>query len=132
MKIVKVIHGYPMLYNAGSEVYSQTICHGLAKRGHEVHVFTREEDSFQPDGAMRVGQDVDVPEITLHLVNNPRMRDRYRLDIVDQRFAELLDQVKPDIVHIGHLNHLSTCLYPARLLADVSSWPVYADALCRR
>jgi glycosyltransferase involved in cell wall biosynthesis len=110
MKILKVIHGYPMLYNAGSEVYSQTICHGLVKRGHEVHVFTREEDSFRPDGAMRVSQDVDVPEIIIHLVNNPRMRDRYRLEIIDQRFAELLDQLKPDVVHIGHLNHLSTSL----------------------
>ncbi|MFT6914783.1 MAG: glycosyltransferase involved in cell wall biosynthesis [Motiliproteus sp.] len=110
MKIVKVIHGYPMLYNAGSEVYSQTICHGLVKRGHEVHVFTREEDSFKPDGAMRYSQDADVPAITLHLVNNPRHRDRYRLEVIDQRFAQLLDQVKPDIVHIGHLNHLSTSL----------------------
>ena len=42
MKILKVIHGYPMRYNAGSEVYSQTLCLGLAARGHEVHVFTRE------------------------------------------------------------------------------------------
>ncbi|NVK41562.1 MAG: glycosyltransferase [Oceanospirillaceae bacterium] len=110
MKIVKVIHGYPMLYNAGSEVYSQTICHGLAARGHEVHVFTREEDSFRPDGDMRLSQDVDKPEIRLHLVNNPRHRDRYRLSIIDQRFAELLDSVQPDVVHIGHLNHLSTSL----------------------
>jgi glycosyltransferase involved in cell wall biosynthesis len=110
MKILKVIHGYPMLYNAGSEVYSQTICHGLAKRGHDVHVFTREEDSFRPDGAVRLSHDTDVPDIKLHLVNNPRHKDRYRLAIIDQRFAELLDELQPDIVHIGHLNHLSTSL----------------------
>ena len=110
MKIVKVIHGYPMLYNAGSEVYSQTICHGLAQQGHEVHVFTREEDSFRPDGAVRQDTDADVPEITIHLVNNPRHKDRYRLNIIDTRFAELLDTIQPDIVHIGHLNHLSTSL----------------------
>lgn len=110
MKILKVIHGYPMLYNAGSEVYSQTICHGLVKRGHEVHVFTREEDSFRPDGAVRKDYDEDVPEITIHLINNARHRDRYRLNVIDLRFAELLDELKPDIVHIGHLNHLSTSL----------------------
>lgn len=110
MKILKVIHGYPMLYNAGSEVYSQTICHGLAKRGHEVHVFTREEDSFRPDGAVRLSHDADIPEITIHLVNNSRHRDRYRLEAVDQAFANLLDSLKPEIVHIGHLNHLSTSL----------------------
>lgn len=110
MKILKVIHGYPMLYNAGSEVYSQTICHGLVKKGHEVRVFTREEDAFRPDGDIRISHDSDVPEIALHLVNNPRHRDRYRLAIIDQKFAELLDEYCPDIVHIGHLNHLSTSL----------------------
>lgn len=110
MKIIKVIHGYPMLYNAGSEVYSQTICHGLASRGHEVHVFTREEDSFRPDGAYRQEIDSDEPAVKVHLVNNPRHRDRYRLDVIDQQFGQLLDEVQPDLVHIGHLNHLSTSL----------------------
>lgn len=110
MVIIKVIHGYPMLYNAGSEIYSQTICHGLSSRGHDIHVFTREENSFEPDGAMRLSHDADVSEIKIHLINNPRHRDRYRLSIIDQRFAELLDDIKPDLVHVGHLNHLSTSL----------------------
>lgn len=110
MKILKVIHGYPMLYNAGSEVYSQTICNALVRRGHEVQVFTREEDSFSPDGAVRIAYDQDEPRIKIHLVNNPRQRDRYRLAVVDQRFAEVLESFQPDLVHIGHLNHLSTSL----------------------
>ena len=109
MKILKVIHGYPMRYNAGSEVYSQTLCHGLADR-HEVHVFTREEDAFAPDFRLRTERDADDPRITVHLVNNPRLKDRYRAAGVDQRFAEVLEQVRPDIVHVGHLNHLSTSL----------------------
>jgi glycosyltransferase involved in cell wall biosynthesis len=110
MKIVKVIHGYPMRYNAGSEVYSQTICHGLTHYGHNVHVFTREEDPFRPDGDLRVEQDTDNPLIKIHLINNPRHKDRYRSSIIDQRFGDLLDAIKPDIVHIGHLNHLSTSI----------------------
>jgi hypothetical protein len=73
MKILKVIHGYPMRYNAGSEVYSQTLCHGLAER-HEVHVFTREEDAFAPDFRLRTEHDADDPRITVHVVNNPRSR----------------------------------------------------------
>lgn len=109
MKIVKVIHGYPMRYNAGSEVYSQTLCHGLAER-HEVHVFTREEDAFATDFHMREELDPDDSRITVHLVNNPRFKDRYRADGLDRRFADLLDRVKPDLVHVGHLNHLSTSL----------------------
>lgn len=118
MKIVKVIHGYPMRYNAGSEVYSQTLCHGLAER-HEVHVFTREEDAFAPDFRMRAERDADDPRIAVHLVNNPRLRDRYRATGIDQRFAELLDRVRPDIVHVGHLSHLSTSLLREAALREV-------------
>lgn len=109
MKIVQVIHGYPMRYNAGSEVYTQTLSQGLAER-HEVHVFTREEDSFATDFSVRNEVDRDDSRISLHVVNNPRSRDRYRHVEIDQRFAELLDRVHPDIVHVGHLNHLSTSL----------------------
>ena len=109
MKILQVIHGYPMRYNAGSEVYTQTLCHGLADR-HEVHVFTREEDPFVPDFRLRVESDPEDARITLHVVNNPRNRDRYREPGVDRRFADLLDRLRPDLVHVGHLNHLSTSL----------------------
>ena len=49
MKILKVIHGYPPEYNAGSEIYSQTLCESMADSGHEVLVFTRHENIFQPD-----------------------------------------------------------------------------------
>jgi glycosyltransferase involved in cell wall biosynthesis/MoaA/NifB/PqqE/SkfB family radical SAM enzyme len=118
MKVLKVIHGYPMRYNAGSEVYSQTLCHGLAAR-HEVHVFTREEDAFAPDFRLRVEHDIDDPRITVHVVNNPRLKDKYRSAGIDQRFAEVLDCVTPDLVHVGHLNHLSTSLLREAALRDI-------------
>ena len=109
MRILQVIHGYPMRYNAGSEVYTQALCHELAE-SHEVHVFTREEDSFTPDFGLREERDPDDPQIVLHVVNNPRNRDRYREPDIDRRFAEVVERIRPDVVHIGHLNHLSTSL----------------------
>jgi len=109
MKVLQVIHGYPLRYNAGSEVYTQTLSQGLADR-HQVQVFTREEDTFAPDYRLRVEQDPDDPRISVHVVNNPRNKDRYRATGVDQRFAGVLERLRPDIVHIGHLNHLSTSL----------------------
>lgn len=118
MKILKVIHGYPMRYNAGSEVYSQTLCHALAER-HEVHVFTREEDAFAPDFHLRSEQDADDARVNVHLVNNPRFKDRYRATGIDQRFAEVLDQIRPDLVHVGHLNHLSTSLLREAALREI-------------
>ena len=84
MKILQVVHGYPMRCNAGSEVDTQALCHALARR-HEVHVFTREEDPFAPDFRMRIERDPDHAGITLHVVNDPRSRDRYREPGIDRR-----------------------------------------------
>jgi len=111
MKILKIIHGYPPLYNAGSEVYSQLLCHGLAKH-HEVHVFTREENPFAKDFILRHSQDSIQPAINLHLINIPLEKFRYQYQHleVDEALTNILSQVKPDIVHVGHLNHLSTSL----------------------
>jgi hypothetical protein len=56
-RVLLVNHGYPPLYNAGSEIYTQTLALGLRKRGAEVAVFTREEDPFKPDYRLTRGSD---------------------------------------------------------------------------
>lgn len=111
MRLLKIIHGYPPCYNAGSEVYSQMLCHGLAQR-HEVHVLTREENPFAEDFSWHITQDSHQPAVTLHNVNIPleKYRYRYQHPQVDRLVEELLERVQPDLVHIGHLNHLSTSL----------------------
>ena len=109
VRILQVIHGYPMRYNAGSEVYTQGLAQALAER-HDVHVFTRQENAFLPDYDTHQETDPSDPRITLHVVNMARARDGYRHPSVDDAFADLLDDIDPDVVHIGHLNHLSTSL----------------------
>lgn len=107
MNILKIIHGYPTNYNAGSEVYSQSICNELSKQ-HKVSVFTREENPYSPDFTIRHENAED--NLDFYFVNNPQGKDGYRHEQLDNNFAELLKQIKPDIAHIGHLNHLSTGL----------------------
>ncbi|WP_334472851.1 glycosyltransferase [Arsenophonus sp. PmNCSU2021_1] len=111
MRILKIIHGYPPEYNAGSEVYSQMLCHGLAKN-NEVHVLTREENPFAEDFTWNITQDNHHPSITLHKINIPleKYRYRYQHPYLDKRVESFIDRIKPQIVHIGHLNHLSTSL----------------------
>ncbi len=120
MIILKVIHGYPMRFNAGSEVYSQQLCHGLANE-HEVHIFTREEDIFKPDYVIHSENDALDPRVKLHVVNMPKLRllQRYQHDEVDLEFEQLLDKINPDVVHIGHLNHLSTSLVNVTYERDI-------------
>jgi len=98
-----------MRYNAGSEVYTQALAQALAEK-HEVHVFTRQENPLLPDGVMSEERDPLDNRVALCVINLARGRDRYRHPLVDQRFGELLDRLGPDIVHVGHLNHLSTSL----------------------
>lgn len=108
MKILKVIHGYPPRYSAGSEVYSQILAHGLADN-HEVQVFSRCESSFLPDYHYITELDPLDSRILVHIVNVPRAkyRDQYVHAPVDEKFKEILRTYKPDIIHFGHLSHLS-------------------------
>lgn len=110
MKIALVIHGYPMRYNAGSEVYTQGLAQVLAARQHEVHVFTRQQNKFLPDYQLCEEKDLSDPRVTLHIINLAQSLDQYRHSEVDTQFGRMLDRLQPDLVHIGHLNHLSTSL----------------------
>ncbi len=108
LNILQVIHGYPLMYNAGSEVYTQTLSLELVRQGHEVAVFTREENPFEKDFKVRVEKDHLNPDIKLYIVNNSVAKDRYEQVNIDLAFEKVLLSVQPDVVHINHLNHLST------------------------
>lgn len=107
MHILKIIHGYPPHYNAGSEVYSQSICNELSKR-HKVSVFTREENPYSPEFAIRHQKENE--NLDFYIINNHQGKDGYSNVIIDEKFAELISEIKPDVAHVGHLNHLSTGL----------------------
>jgi glycosyltransferase involved in cell wall biosynthesis/organic radical activating enzyme len=107
MHVLKIIHGYPPYYNAGSEVYSQSVCNELSKT-HKVSIFSREENPYTPDFKIR-HQNLNS-NLNLFLINNPNGKDGYRHKQIDDNFAKLIKEIKPDIAHIGHLNHLSTGL----------------------
>jgi glycosyltransferase involved in cell wall biosynthesis len=108
MRVLKVIHGYPPLYQAGSEVYSQSLCNELASQGVEVTVFSREENPYRPDYDFRFTQTSEgLPH---YLVNLPREKDGFSHPEMDRKFSELLQHLRPDLVHFGHLNHLSVGL----------------------
>ena len=73
MHILKIIHGYPLNYNAGSEVYSQSIVNELKKK-HKITVFTREENEYRPDFEFRKELKDGVNFV---YVNIPRGKDGY-------------------------------------------------------
>jgi glycosyltransferase involved in cell wall biosynthesis len=108
VKVLEVVHGYPPRYNAGSEIYTQTVSHELVRQGCEVSVFCREEDPYRPDFDVVVEKDTLEPSINVFVANHARSRDRYKHDKMDDAFKGVLDTINPDVVHVNHLNHLST------------------------
>lgn len=109
MRVLLIIHGYPPRYNAGSEVYTQSLARALADR-HEVRVFTRQEDPFLTQFASVDEPDRGDRRVALRVVNNAVSRDRYRYDGIDTELRRLLDEFPPDVVHVNHVSHLSTTM----------------------
>lgn len=109
MRVLLIIHGYPPRYNAGSEVYTQSLARALADR-HEVRVFTRQEDPFLTQFASVDEADPGDRRVALRVVNNAVSRDRYRHDGIDTELRRLLDEFPPDVVHVNHVSHLSTTM----------------------
>lgn len=110
MKIMQVIHGYPPHYMAGSEVYTWNLSRQLA-RAHEVCVFTRVENPYEKPYAAGDSREEGV---IVRRINKPdrdyTFRDRYLDPRIDEAFRAMLRETRPDVVHFGHLSHLSTQL----------------------
>lgn len=115
--ILLVNHGYPPLYNAGSEIDIQNIALGLRRENfatnwNNVAVFSRESDPFEKDFHVRLTSDTINSSIPVFLVNNPREAPYGRItsDGIDNSFRQVMAQLRPRIVHFGHVNHLSARL----------------------
>lgn len=110
MKILQVIHGFPPYYMAGSEVYTYNLCQEL-KKDHEIFVFTRIEDPYTEPYAQ---YDESYHGLKIRRVNKPKrdyaFTEKYIDETLDRIFSDYIDSIKPDIVHFGHLSHLSTNL----------------------
>ena len=109
MRILLVIHGYPPFYMAGSEVYTYNLARELAK-SNEVYVFHRIEDKSLPlyQIANTESYGVKIRYINNYEPENAVFYDKYLNPKIDDLFRDFVREIKPDVVHIGHLSHLST------------------------
>lgn len=111
MRVLKVIHGFPPDYTAGSEVYSYHLVKALSKQVEEISVFTSVENEFSKEYDT---YDETYDNIKVHRINKFRRDYTYKEKFYDKEiekdFRQYLDKTQPDIVHFGHLSHLSTRL----------------------
>ncbi len=92
---------------AGSEVYTYNKCIELSKH-HNVSVFTRIENEFQKP--YEITESIERG-LTVIRVNKPGRDYIFRNKYIDSHIAEIfqkkLKEIKPDVVHINHLSHLT-------------------------
>ena len=116
MKIVQVIHGFPPRDMAGSEVYTYNLSKELSKR-HEVFVFHRIADPEKEEYAAGWTEydGLKVYTINNNFKNCSSFERTYRNDVIAEKFGAFLDEVRPDVVHFGHVTCLSTtCIEEAK------------------
>ncbi len=108
MRILQVAHSFLPYTTAGTEVYSYRLAKELAKR-HEVFVFFRFSDRKKKEYCMEYleGDSLKTYRINYAFRDFNSFSQTYRNNIIDKKFAEVLDKTKPDIVHIHHLLFLS-------------------------
>ena len=110
-RVLVVNHGYPPEFNGGSEIYAQMVALQLKNSGQceSVHVFAREHDPYRPDFEIRRTSDELDNELPVFRVNYSREAPYFRFmtEEIDRAFHKVVEEVKPDIVHLHHMNHLS-------------------------
>ena len=67
----------------------------MSRLGHEVAVFSRIEDPYQPDFNITTEKDNFDQLIQLFLVNHARSRDRYRHSGMDKAFDNVSANFEP-------------------------------------
>jgi len=115
VRVLLVSHRYPPANSAGTEVYTALVAARLQAAGEEVEVFCAEKAIGEPDRSLRVREHegVRVHEFVnnLHLTG---LRETWELPEAERAFGTVLDEFRPDVVHINHLMYLSLgCLREA-------------------
>ena len=110
MHILHVVHQYPPEKVGGAELYTQAVSRALARRGHSVAVFYRRDAPGQ--GMERREEDGVYVYTAWDGVAGPARRflltfgDRF----LPRAFLQVLDEFRPEFVHIQHLMGLPASL----------------------
>jgi glycosyltransferase involved in cell wall biosynthesis len=111
MKVLQTIHDYLPRHRAGAEIYVSRLSRHLAALGHEVAILTAEYDHRRPQGTWIVREHDGLP--VHELVNNwrfDRFESSYASREIDARLEALLEELRPDVVHVHSLLNLSFTL----------------------
>lgn len=110
MRILHVVHQYPPEKVGGAELYTQVVSRALARRGHTVTVFYRRDAPGQ--GTERWEEDGVQVYAAWDGVAGPARRFLMTFGnrFLHKAFREVLEEFRPEVVHIQHLMGLPVSL----------------------
>jgi glycosyltransferase involved in cell wall biosynthesis len=107
MRILQVLHDFLPQHVAGVEIYTDELARALAER-HVVALLFSEVDQREANYALRRRSHAGMP--AYEIVNNHRYAsfdETYRHAAIDRALGNVLDEFRPDVIHIQHLLNLS-------------------------
>jgi len=114
MKIVYFVHCFFPEHFYGSETYTLNVAKYMQGEGHDVHIVTARfpgeaaaetfVDNYEYDG-------LSVSSFDKNKHPNTRVKDTYYQEEMREPIREILQELKPDVIHVIHLiNHTSVLL----------------------
>lgn len=108
MRVLLVTHRYPPDGTAGAETYAATLAGHFERSGVDVAVLTAVKDIARRHLSVHRRTEGRTPVV--EVVNNlfaTDFRSTWNEPRVDAIAGELLDELRPDVVHVHHLLYLS-------------------------
>lgn len=103
MRILIVTHGFPPDKITGTEWHSYLLAKELSKR-HEIHVFSRGSTSSYDEHKYNF-HEIPITKIDTPM-NYVNLIDAYSDEHVALSFSRVLEEFKPEVIHIQHCIHL--------------------------
>jgi glycosyltransferase involved in cell wall biosynthesis len=112
MRILFALHTWHPEGRGGTEQHARSLARTLARKGHQLGIFTRCGDPSRPEYEVRTEWEGPT---SITRINNcwreaPNFEWIYRNRAVHEAFMRELDSFKPDLVHVHHLTGLSTTI----------------------
>ena len=111
MKLLYVVHQFLPRHAAGTEIYTYHLAKEVQRRGHEVSLYFTECYTGRPQYDLRRGEFDGLPFYeVVHNYHFASFKKSYVDPQMEERFVQILDEVKPDLIHFQHL-HLHSIGY---------------------
>src|SRR5687767_6301789 len=109
MKLLYLLHDFLPEHVGGTEVHTAELARAMARRGHDVVIACTERDLARPDGTIveRAHEGLRVLEAA-HAREYSCAEATWVEPAAREVFARILDQERPDVVHVQHFAQWGT------------------------